>query len=146
MVMTQQMTPRLTIRGAALVCLLAAGSWLVAPTLACPPDKTGDKVKAPKPKDAKPMTVVRVKPPKAPQPPTATRPARVRAVDSRPERPARPPRAPRPPRAGTTQPESTFESFMRNRDRDREDMSLEQRILKVQRTVGEVAGAPVIHG
>jgi len=47
MVMSHQLTPKLTYGGIVLACALAAGSWLAAPTLACPP-KDKDAAKAPK--------------------------------------------------------------------------------------------------
>lgn len=37
MVMSHQLTPKLTFAGVLLACTLATGSWLVTPTLACPP-------------------------------------------------------------------------------------------------------------
>jgi len=48
MVMSHQLTPKLTYGGIVLACALAAGSWLAAPTLACPP-KDKDAAKAAKP-------------------------------------------------------------------------------------------------
>jgi beta-lactamase regulating signal transducer with metallopeptidase domain len=39
MVMSHQLMPKMTFGGAALACLLAAGTWLSTPTLACPPEK-----------------------------------------------------------------------------------------------------------
>jgi beta-lactamase regulating signal transducer with metallopeptidase domain len=47
MVMSHQLTPKLTYGGIVLACALAAGSWLAAPTLACPP-KDKEAAKAPK--------------------------------------------------------------------------------------------------
>jgi len=58
MVMSQQLTPKLTLNGVLLACVLAIGAWLVTPTLASPGDEGRTKAAPPSP-------------PAAPAPPVA---------------------------------------------------------------------------
>lgn len=79
MVMSHQLTPKLTFAGVLMACTLAAGSWLVTPTLACPPkekqasppcgeaDKLAEAPKAPK----APVFLVSASAPPAPAAPPA---------------------------------------------------------------------------
>ena len=104
MVMTAQMSPRLSVRGIALASAVAVCGYLVSPLLACPTP----------PKD--PCTPARAaKIPKPPRAPKLVVPAA----------------SPGPvfaPRAEAT----TFEQYMRQRP-DRDDMSLEERIEELER-------------
>ena len=107
MVMTSQMSPRLSIRGFALAATLALGGYLATPLWACPP--------APKPDEP-----ARARAPKPPKPPRAPRPAR------RAKRAAEAPMV-APPDAATT-----FERHMRQ---GRGDTSLEERIEDLERQI-----------
>jgi beta-lactamase regulating signal transducer with metallopeptidase domain len=48
MVMSHQITPRISLRGVALVGVMAIGAWLVSPTFAGPPTKAEQEAKAAK--------------------------------------------------------------------------------------------------
>ncbi|MEE8247985.1 MAG: M56 family metallopeptidase [Alphaproteobacteria bacterium] len=111
MVMTAQMSPRMSARGIALAVGLALGGYMAAPIWACPPAKDKDTAYKAYKSDKRLKIVV----------------------------PAKPIRPPAPWRPVTTVPEdgtTTFERFMRDRDRpDRDDMSLEQRIEELERQI-----------
>jgi beta-lactamase regulating signal transducer with metallopeptidase domain len=104
MVMTKQTTPRLSMRGAALVGALSVGAYLAVPVLACPPERD-------KPKNVKPDKPVRPK---------------LRIVPGATTAPA------------DDQDETTFEEFMRRRQRDAEggepqDEQLEKHLRELER-------------
>ena len=111
MVMTAQTNPRMSARGIALAVGLALSGYMVAPIWACPPAKDKDTAYKAYKSDKRLKIVV----------------------------PAKPIRPRAPWRSATTTPEddtTTFERFMRDRDRpDRDDMSLEQRIEELERQI-----------
>ena len=111
MVMTAQMNPRMSARGIALAVGLALGGYMAAPIWACPPAKDKDTAYKAYKSDKRLKIVV----------------------------PAKPIRPRAPWRSATTVPEddtTTFERFMRDRDRpDRDDMSLKQRIEELERQI-----------
>ncbi len=107
MVMTEHRAPKFSLRGAMVIATLALTAYLVAPALACPPDKK-KQVKVP---------------PRAQQPTHPLAPL--------------PPPPPGPRGIAPNVEESTFEQFIRDRDRQRErsrqgDGSLEERMLQLE--------------
>jgi beta-lactamase regulating signal transducer with metallopeptidase domain len=115
MVMTAQISPRFSLRGAALVSAVGLAAYLASPLWACPPeDKDPCKVKEVQ-KKSKGSTKHRLLVPPAPPAPAA------------------PATAPRAPEDGPT----TFERFMRQRG-DREGMSLEERIRELEREIEQL--------
>jgi hypothetical protein len=115
MVMTAQISPRFSLRGAALVSAVGLAAYLASPLWACPPeDKDPCKVKEVQ-KKSKGSTKHRLLVPPAPPAPAA------------------PATAPRAPEDGPT----TFEQFMRQRG-DREGMSLEERIRELEREIEQL--------
>jgi beta-lactamase regulating signal transducer with metallopeptidase domain len=127
MVMSHQLTPKLTFGGVLLACTLAAGSWLVTPTLACPPkdkqaskpccgtDKLAEVPKAPKAPKASVFVVSSPAPPARPAPPA-------------------PPAAAAPAAPPAYQPAAALEKLPAlHNPGDRSEMSLEERIRLLEK-------------
>ena len=114
MVMTSQLKPRVSARGFALAGAVALMAYVASPLWACPPEeKRASKVR-PDARLPSYKVLVAPKPPTPPEPPAAR---------SRPAAPA--------PAEGVT----TFERFMRDRNPDRDDMSLEDRIRELEQEI-----------